>query len=224
MRDITLTAYDFNELDDNAKAVAYKTWTDKHPTPAYSRADEVVTALKVIQDSIGVTLPKVNYNTETHSFLIDASIAGKHEATWGLKGVRGGKVVLQMYRDLTETPMPLFARFRGADRRWNYGYYENINTYKSRADGYRKSGLVRIGNQSAFMGSVLGRAFARALMTSLRKNYTNQYSVINHLVFAFDAMLNEVVRDYGYQQTYIYFTANIASELEYFADGTVADW
>lgn len=221
MRDIILTVYDYNELDDNAKNVAYQAWVAANPSPVFSRASELTDALTAIKDSIGVVLHNFYYTAEGHSHAINADSISQERATPFLSGVRAGKAALQMHRDITEVSKPLFARFRGADRRWTYSYYQNIDTYKSRADGYRKSGLPSVANESAFISTELGRAFARGLIASVRENYTRRYLLIDHLRAAFDAMFNEVVRAYRYEQTYVYFKANIATEFEYFADGSV---
>lgn len=231
MRDITLTVYDYAELDASAKKIAFENWllecrNDELRRTSETnkrRAAEIIKTLKAIENKIGVSLAHYYYTKTGHGFAIETGNGLIRQDKFLVKGVRAGKIALQMYRDLTEVSKPLYARFRGADRRYTFAHYENIDTYRSRADGYRKTRLPKLANEDFFVASIFSSAFASALLASVKDNYTKNYSTIDHLDTAYTAMFKEVVKHYNYEHTHLYFMANVAIEHEYFADGSVLD-
>lgn len=244
MRDVTLTVYDYAELDESAKKTAFENWQlechndELHRTSKANkrratdiiaseankqRAAAIIKTLKAIENKIGVSLAHYYYTKAGHGFTIDTDNGLIRQDKFLVKGVRAGKIALQMYRDLTEVSKPLYARFRGADRRYTFAHYENIDTYRSRADGYRKTRLPKLANEDFFVASIFSRVFASALLASVKNNYTKNYSTIDHLDTAYTAMFKEIVRHYNYEHSYLYFKANVAIEHKYFADGSVLD-
>lgn len=216
MRTVETKVFNYNELSENAKEVAFENWQEQRQSMGYSWSDEVTKIVDHIENRTPIRINQLNYDTVTYNYFLDVSDCDSidHDK-YHLTGLRAAKIALAMYYDITEERLYFIKGTKSYTGQKEFRYLSK--DYLSLSKRHRLSAFY--GHNQCFTGYCESETFAKGLHESIRNNTSKDYTVLDHFKAAFDRLFTSVVCDCEALQSKEYFVEVDASEYEYLESG-----
>lgn len=227
MQNVTLKAFDFDELSHAAKQNAYENWKAAMDNKEPMLYEDNQTILDCISEELGININDWRYDADswdysvnprdaeryTHLKALNTANANMNEVT----GIRAAKFALKAYYQLTEASI-VYGFTKGTDRNISRTWL----AHSSHLDKKRVSAFKSV--EECFTGYCFSSTFTRGLWNSVAINGAkDSFSFIDHLEAALHALFREFAEDMAYHESYECFVYEDAYASEYLADGSVFD-
>lgn len=220
MREVIISLFNYDELSQDAKDVAFDNWQSDASQMPYAFGDEVRSIIAFIKENSSIGLVNWKYDNCGYDYDIEVDVAHADysQEYLGLTGFRAAKAALAIYYDLVLNKQVFGATFSQSQEESGKFEYTEVK-YKKLMKKYRHSVFLKA--NLSMTGYCSGELFTSRLLRSVKDNTSDSFSLKDHLQVAFNAFFDDILNDMDYLESREYFEENNAYEYEYEEDGSV---